>query len=181
MRGVHDDIMLYSYLINPTHTTHVLSDVVARFTVRPLQQKGEALLPEAANAIHQLVPILRRDVEELGAREVYEQIDFPLVNVLRRMEDVGVRIDSGVLNRMGEKLSFGNAARGRGNIRAVRAALQYQLSEPARRRSLQQDEPAEAHEVWQGQSGFHCAGRAGRTGDAQSVPRMVLEYRQLAN
>jgi DNA polymerase I len=105
LRGVHDDIMLYSYLINPTHTTHVLSDVVARFTVRPLQQKGEALLPEAANAIHQLVPILRRDVDDLGAREVYEQIDFPLVNVLRRMEDVGVRIDSGVLNRMGEKLS----------------------------------------------------------------------------
>jgi DNA polymerase-1 len=105
LRGVHDDIMLYSYLINPTHTTHVLSDVVARFTVRPLQQKGEALLPEAANAIHQLVPILRRDVEELGAREVYEKIDFPLINVLRKMEDVGVRIDSGVLNRMGEKLS----------------------------------------------------------------------------
>ena len=46
-----DDLMLYSYLINPTHATHRLSDVAARFSGRPLQETGEALLPEAAHAI----------------------------------------------------------------------------------------------------------------------------------
>ncbi len=180
LRGVHDDIMLYSYLINPTHTTHVLSDVVARFTVRPLQQKGEALLPEAANAIHQLVPILRRDVEELGAREVYEQIDFPLVNVLRKMEDVGVRIDSGVLNRMGEKLSsemqrvgeeiFAQSGQ-RFNINSPRQlgdVLFNKMNLPKPMKYGKGKVVSTAQDVLE------------ELATHNPVPRMVLEYRQLA-
>ncbi len=180
LRGVHDDIMLYSYLINPTHTTHVLSDVVARFTVRPLQQKGEALLPEAANAIHQLVPILRRDVEDLGAREVYEQIDFPLVNVLRKMEDVGVRIDSGVLNRMGEKLSsemqrvgeeiFAQSGH-RFNINSPRQlgdVLFNKMNLPKPMKYGKGKVVSTAQDVLE------------ELATHNPVPRMVLEYRQLA-
>lgn len=180
LRGVHDDIMLYSYLINPTHTTHVLSDVVARFTVRPLREKGDALLPEAANAIHQLVPILRRDVDDLGAREVYEQIDFPLVNVLRRIEDVGVRIDSGVLNRMGEKLSsemqrvgeeiFAQSGQ-RFNINSPRQlgdVLFNKMNLPKPMKYGKGKVVSTAQDVLE------------ELATHNPVPRMVLEYRQLA-
>jgi DNA polymerase I len=180
LRGVHDDVMLYSYLINPTHATHVLSDVVARFTARPLRQTGEALLPEAANAIHQLVPILRRDVEELGAREVYEKIDLPLINVLRRMEDVGVRIDSDVLNRMGEKLSsemtrvgeeiFAQSGQ-RFNINSPRQlgdVLFNKMNLPKPMKYGKGKVVSTAQDVLE------------ELATHNPVPRMVLEYRQLA-
>jgi len=100
LRGVRDDLMLYSYLVNPTHSTHRLSDVAARFSNRPLQLEGEGALAEAAHATYTLAGGLRDDVTRSNLREVYETIDLPLVPVLLRMEHAGVRIDSRVLGEM---------------------------------------------------------------------------------
>ncbi len=105
LAGAGDDLMLYSYLVNPTHATHRLSDVAARFTSRPLQEMGDAQLAEAAHVIRGLTPVLREDIDALDERRVYEEIDLPLVPILLKMETVGVRIDSVVLNLMGEKLT----------------------------------------------------------------------------
>ncbi len=105
LRGAHDDLMLYSYLINPTHASHRLSDVAARFSNYPLKETGDRLLLESAHAVESLAPVLREDVKALDATRVYETIDLPLVPVLLRMEEVGVRIDSAVLNKMSETLS----------------------------------------------------------------------------
>ena len=105
LRGAHDDLMLRSYLVNPTHSTHRLADVAARFSPRPLQAQGEETLPEAAHAIHTLMPVLRDDITQADLGTVYETIDLPLVPVLLRMEHVGVRIDLDVLRSMDEKLT----------------------------------------------------------------------------
>jgi DNA polymerase-1 len=105
LAGPVDDLMLYSYLINPTHTTHPLPDVVARFSGRALPPPGDELLPASANAIRSLAPLLKEDVETLGAGQVYRDIDLPLVPVLLRMEEAGVRIDRSVLAEMGERLA----------------------------------------------------------------------------
>jgi DNA polymerase I len=105
LAGPVDDLMLYSYLINPTHTTHPLPDVVARFSGRALPPPGDELLPASANAIRSLAPLLKEDVETLGAGQVYRDIDLPLVPVLLRMEEAGVRIDRSVLGEMGERLT----------------------------------------------------------------------------
>ena len=104
LRGASDDLMLYSYLVNPTHASHRLSDVAARFSEHPLMETGDRELAEAAHAIESLAPILREEVNALDTREVYETIDLPLVSVLLRMEKVGVRIDSAVLNKMSATL-----------------------------------------------------------------------------
>jgi DNA polymerase I len=105
LAGPVDDLMLYSYLINPTHTTHPLPDVVARFSGRALPPPGDELLPASAHAIRSLAPLLKDDVETLGAGQVYRDIDLPLVPVLLRMEEAGVRIDRSVLAEMGERLT----------------------------------------------------------------------------
>jgi DNA polymerase-1 len=104
LKGPVDDVMLYSYLINPTHTTHWLGDVAARFTSRALPAAGEDLLPESARAIQTLAPLLKADVAEQGTTSVYREIDLPLVPVLLRMEEAGVRIDRDVLSVMAERL-----------------------------------------------------------------------------
>jgi DNA polymerase-1 len=113
LAGVRDDVMLYSYLINPTHGSHILPDVTARFTSRalahasktPTQQEIANLLPEAANAVHRLSSTLREQIESAQLTHIYETMDLPLVSVLLRMEQAGVRIDSAVLGDMSNRLA----------------------------------------------------------------------------
>jgi DNA polymerase-1 len=103
--NVRDDLMLYSYLINPTHAAHRLADVAARFTSTPLSQEGERQLPEQAATIRVLAPVMRQDVEAMQALKVYETIDMPLVPVLLGMERAGVRIDVSVLAALAKELN----------------------------------------------------------------------------
>ncbi|HEX4008232.1 MAG TPA: DNA polymerase I [Acidobacteriaceae bacterium] len=105
LRGASDDVMLYSYLVNPTHATHRLPDVAARFSDHPLRESGDLQLAEAAHAIHSLAPSMREQIDTLAERRVYEEIDLPLVPILLRMEKAGIRIDSAVLGRMADRLA----------------------------------------------------------------------------
>ncbi len=143
LRGPVEDVMLYSYLTNPTHGSHTLADVAARSSSRALTHAPETLLPEAASAINRLIPILRQQIAEsapaphhilpdeptLGGavtREmlfaeppklvadhsetnpllhVYRTIDLPLVPVLLRMEQAGVRVDPAILREMSSRLT----------------------------------------------------------------------------
>jgi DNA polymerase-1 len=114
LAGVRDDVMLYSYLVNPTHGSHTLADVTARFTSRalahasknPTAEEVANLLPEAANAVHRLSRSLRGQIEGAGLTSIYETMDLPLVPVLLRMEQAGVRIDSSVLGAMSNRLAI---------------------------------------------------------------------------
>ena len=103
--GATDDVMLYSYLINPTHATHRLGDVAARFGGGPPHEMGDRQVTEAAHLTHALAATMREEVDTLGERRVYEEIDLPLVPVLLGMEKVGVRIDLGVLEQMADRLA----------------------------------------------------------------------------
>ena len=103
--GVQDDLMLYSYLINPTHASHRLSDVAARFSSTPLAELGDRQLPEHAAVIRLLAATMRSDVEAIQAKPVYETIDRPLVAVLLAMERAGVRVDLDVLARLEKELN----------------------------------------------------------------------------
>ncbi len=111
--GVRDDVMLYSYLVNPTHGSHTLADVTARFTYRaltpvtktPTPEEIRNLLPEAANATQRLALSLREQVASAGLKQLYETMDLPLVSVLLRMEQAGVRVDPAILNAMSSRLA----------------------------------------------------------------------------
>ena len=180
LEGVEDDAMLYSYLINPTHATHRLSDIAARFSEHPLQETGERRLTEAAEAVYALTPVLKRDVEALEAREVYETIDLPLGPVLLRMEQVGVRIDSGVLREMSGRLAT-----------QMQSVGEEVYSQSGHRFNI--NSPKQLGDVLFNKMGLPKPLKYGKgkvVSTAQDVleelalhndvPRLVLEYRQLA-
>jgi DNA polymerase-1 len=177
LRGVRDDVMLLSYLVNPTHGSHTLPDIAARTTSRALihqptkeNPNDPKRLTEAATAIARLAEALSTQLAEAGTfthhipkdeptlggamttemlfappptphvhessptppplsfrseaeesasalpipyplsptplLQVYQAIDLPLVPVLLRMEQAGVRVDTGVLNEMSSRLSI---------------------------------------------------------------------------
>jgi len=70
-----------------------------------LRETGDQQLAEAAHAVFGLAPSMSEQIDALSGRRVYEEIDLPLVPILLRMEKAGVRIDSGVLGRMADRLA----------------------------------------------------------------------------
>ncbi|QMV19214.1 DNA polymerase I [Granulicella sp. 5B5] len=180
LAGPITDVMLESYLLNPTHASHTLPDIAARTTSIALKHQptkdnpsDPKRLPEAAAAIarlattlnHQLTethtaPTIATDDPSLGGAvtpamlfadktttpspsssapttevssrpkrsaveraafgattdlpplnehstltEVYDHLDLPLVPVLLRMEQTGVRIDPDLLRAMSSRLA----------------------------------------------------------------------------
>jgi DNA polymerase-1 len=96
LAGVRHDSMLYSYLLDPTYSSHSLADVaLRRFN---LKLAGE--LAESADITGRLTGALRNEVEQSALEKIYEEIDLPLVPVLARMEQAGVKIDTSALSRM---------------------------------------------------------------------------------
>ena len=98
--GVQHDSMLYSYLLDPTYSSHALADVA----LRRFNLKLSGNLAESADITGQLSSALHSDVEEQRLGKIYQEIDLPLVPVLARMEHAGVKIDTGVLSKMSSEL-----------------------------------------------------------------------------
>jgi len=100
LEGVEHDTKLYSYLLDPTYSSHSLGEVaLRRFNV-----KLSGSLAEAAEMTGRLASALRAEVEEEKLLKLYEEIDLPLVPVLTRMEQAGVAIDREALDTMSARL-----------------------------------------------------------------------------
>jgi len=98
--GIQHDTRLYSYLLDPTYSSHTLPEVA----LRHFNLKLGGSLAEAADLTGRLATALGKEVEEGGLRKLYEEIDLPLVLVLTRMEQAGVAIDRAALDKMSKRL-----------------------------------------------------------------------------
>ncbi|PYX45358.1 MAG: DNA polymerase I, partial [Acidobacteria bacterium] len=124
VEGVRHDSMLYSYLLDPTYSSHRLAEVaLRRFN---LKLGGE--LGESADIAGRLVSALRSEVETAGLLKLYEEIDLPLVPVLARMEQAGVKIDTAALSQMSSHLEREIAAKAK-EIYQV-AGMEFNVGSP---------------------------------------------------
>lgn len=175
IRGVVDDAMLLSYALNPTHASQTLADVAARHGQTP-----PASLPAAAATVQALLPELLTEVERSDVARVYAGIDLPLAPVLYRMEQAGVRIDLGVLDRLSKRFAaeldrvgeriFESAGR-RFNINSPKQlgeVLFTHMALPAPTVRGKSKVVSTAQEVLE------------QLAEKHDVPRLVLEYRHLA-
>ena len=122
--GVRHDPMLYSYLLDPTYSSHWLADVALRHF--NLKLAGE--LAEAADITGRLAGALRAEVEQAGLAKLYEEMDLPLVPVLARMEQAGVKIDTAALARMSNELEREIAAKEKEIYEA--AGMEFNVGSP---------------------------------------------------
>ena len=175
LAGVKHDPMLYSYLLDPTYSSHSLPEVA----LRRFNLKLSGNLAEAADVTGRLGSALRKEVGDFGLTPVYEDIDLPLVPVLARMEDAGVKIDPAVLGEMSVKLQREAEAKARDIYE--RCGVEFNINSPKQLgdvlfNKLALPMPAKygkgkkistAVDVLEGLAADH------------EVPRLVLEYRQL--
>lgn len=109
IEGVQHDTKLYSYLLDPTYTSHSLAEVV----LRRFNAKMSGTMAEAADMTGRLATALRKEAEDEHLLKLYEEIDLQLVPVLTRMEQVGVAIDRDALDKMSARLEKEIDAKGR--------------------------------------------------------------------
>ena len=124
LAGVRHDPMLYSYLLDPTYSSHRLSEVA----LRRFNLKLAGQLAESADITGRLAGALRSEVEKAELAKLYEEIDLPLVPVLARMEQAGVKIDTVALSRMSSELEREIAAKAK-DIYEV-AGMEFNVSSP---------------------------------------------------
>jgi DNA polymerase-1 len=168
LAGVRHDPMLYSYLLDPTYSSHSLPEVaLRRFNV-----KLSGNLAEAADVTGRLASVLRNEVDDQGLTSVYEKIDAPLVPVLARMEDAGVKIDLAALEQMSVKLQREAAAKARDIYE--RCGMEFNINSPKQLGDVLFNKLALPMPVKYGKGK-----KISTAVDVLEVPRLVLEYRQL--
>ena len=173
--GLKHDPMLYSYLLDPTYSSHSLAEVA----LRRLNLKLSGNLAEAADIAGRLASTLRAEIENQGLASVYETIDAPLVPVLARMEDAGVRIDPAVLGEMSIKLQREADAKARDIYE--RCSMEFNINSPKQLGDVLFNKLGLPVPVKYGKGKKISTAVDVLEGLAEEheAPRLVLEYRQL--
>ena len=176
LAGVRDEPMLYSYIINPTYTNHSLAEIA----VRSFNLKLSLSLAEAADITGRISPVLRKEVETAGQIQLYEQIDLPLVPVLARMEDAGVKIDRKMLGQLSIDLEKQCDAKAR-EIHQ-KAGVTFNINSPKQLgdvlfNQLNLPKPVK---YGKGKTISTAVDVLEELSETHEVPRLVLDYRQLS-
>ena len=176
LAGVQHDSLLYGYLLDPTYSTYGLPETAFRH----FHLKLGGSPAEAADITLRLTDKLSDAVDKAGLRKVYDEIDLPLVPVLARMEEAGVKLDCEVLAEMSQRLERESQAKAREIYE--KAGSEFNINSPKQLgdvlfNKLNLPKPVKygkgktistAVDVLEGLAGEH------------EVPRLVLEYRQLS-
>jgi DNA polymerase-1 len=126
LRGAHDDVELLSYLLNPSRREHALADLTRERLATELPalppaaegrrgKKDKALADHTveevaagfalrAEAARRLAPELWKELEGVGLAALARDLELPLLPILARMEQRGVKLDTAELARISEKV-----------------------------------------------------------------------------
>ncbi len=176
LAGVRDEPMLYSYLLNPTLSSHTLDDLV----VRNLNARLASSPGSAADFSGRLARKLRPEVEQAGLLPLYETMDLPLVPVLARMEAAGVKVDTAVLAEMSSRLEREAAAKAREVFDIV--GTEFNINSPKQLgdilfNRLQLSPPGRGPK---GKQASTAADVLEALALVHPVPRLVIEFRQFS-
>ena len=176
LAGVRDEPMLYSYLVNPTYPRHSLAEIA----LRNFKLNLSPSLAEAADVTGRIAGTLRKEVEDAGLMHVYDEIDLPLVPVLARMEDAGVKIDMGMLSTLSVDLEKSCDTKAR-EIHE-KAGHTFNINSPKQLGDVLFNKMNLPKPVKYGKGKMisTAVDVLEELSEEHEVPRLVLEYRQLS-
>jgi DNA polymerase-1 len=109
-----DDVLLASYLLNPTFDGRSLSRLTREYLGVDLPQLAEgcdqsrdteeAVWCAQATAVLDLLPVLDEQLIADGLKDLYREVELPLAGILAEMEQTGICVDQKILHQMGEKI-----------------------------------------------------------------------------
>jgi DNA polymerase-1 len=177
LAAVEHDPMLYSYLLDPTYTAHGLKEIA----IRRFNLNVSGTVAEAADLTNRFTAPLRDDVEKENLTGVYDEIDLPLIPVLARMEEAGVKIDCDVLAKMSTRLEREAEAKAAEVYAASGQPDKFNINSPKQLGDVLFNKMALPKPVKYGKGKTISTAQDVMEALAEEHPiaRMVLDYRQL--
>ena len=121
LTGLQLDTAIAAYLIDPAETRYAVGALLEKYTAYRLDEAADPMSAgqldfgaagdgrhragTEALAVHHLADALGRSLEAQGMAELYRTIENPLVEVLAKMEHVGVAVDVAELRQLNERLT----------------------------------------------------------------------------
>src|SRR5262249_2035327 len=137
-------------------------------------------LAESADVTGRITTALRKEVENDGLNSVYDRIDLPLVPVLARMEEAGVKIDTGSLGKLSIDLEKQCDAKAR-EIH-LKAGQEFNINSPKQLGDVlfNQLNLPKPIKYGKGKTISTAVDVLEELSETHEVPRLVLDYRQLS-
>lgn len=121
LKGIDFDILLASYILNPSESGHDLASIGTRFGISRIQTDEEfygkgakqsvpqddALAPYLVQKVHVMEQLKDKLIEKLGENEqesLFFDLEMPLSLILAEMEQTGITVDAKRLKEMGKEL-----------------------------------------------------------------------------
>ncbi|MBU4216607.1 DNA polymerase I [Candidatus Parcubacteria bacterium] len=125
VEGINFDTMIASYLLNPDNRQHNLDAVVfaelgfVKINKEDLLGKGKDKIEyanveaeklslyacEDADFTFRLVEVLRKQLQEQKLETLFNEMEMPLISVLVEMEENGISLDGGFLQKLNKELT----------------------------------------------------------------------------
>jgi len=102
LSGLGFDVELAAYLLAAGERGHDIKTLATMQLRRVIDDTDTA---QAYSAMVDLVPVLKKQMAEQGAAQVFERMEMPLVTILARMEKAGIKIDAAYLSELSKKLA----------------------------------------------------------------------------
>ncbi len=94
------DLRIASWLLDPNKKAYALQDIALQY----LHTYSEITPAATAHIAFQLYPLLNTQLEEQHQQDLYKQIEEPLIYVLAKMEQRGIKIDVIYLRNLGDEI-----------------------------------------------------------------------------
>lgn len=105
--GVIGDTMVASYVLNPSRRSHGLEELAAEFLDLKLSDEAGTSPQGAcqrAAAVLELHKRLEPELAGAGLRDLYMELELPLIPVLASMEARGIRVDTEQLGQLSKEM-----------------------------------------------------------------------------
>ena len=171
------DLQVAAYLLAPEEGTPTWPKLRDRFL--PGHGAEEGGHPAAlAEDIAALGETLERRLAEADLSEIFRELDMPLLPVLFRMEEKGIRIDPGIFGKLSEELAEGTQKIEK-KVAAI-AGPEFNINSP-KQLSFLLFEKLGLPPVKKTKTGYSTDVEVlERLSGAHAIPGLVLEYRTLA-
>ncbi|HET9943657.1 MAG TPA: DNA polymerase, partial [Terriglobia bacterium] len=168
----YDDPQLMAYLLAPNRGKYELADVV-------FDAFGSTLAGNPSPWIQKVYEHMRPQVDE-QVRDVYADIELPLIPVLAGMERTGIAIDTGVLKKLSDEM--GSQIQDLTRRIFEEASTEFNLNSPRQLGEVLFEKLNLPHKQKLKKSGQYSTAVEVLEELAVNypLPRMILEYRQLA-
>ena len=145
-------------------------------------KKVAAYAADDAVVTFRLLPILEKELEKVGSRQLFDEVEMPIIPILAQMERTGIKLDEAFLVEMSSRLETSMAKTKTQVIEAV--GKEFNLNSPqqlseALFSTLNLTPPDRTKKT---KSGYYstAAGVLEAMQDQHPVPEWILEYRELA-